>query len=80
MDMDMDHTHMHMHMHMHMCMHMCNMSLHALVLLYPHGAQERGSTGSDCVRSVLLSAVRLSALLSGHCVLSGCQAAVRLSR
>ena len=34
----MDHTHM---------------SLHVIVLLYPHGAQERGCTA--CVRSVLLS-------------------------
>ena len=31
---------------------MC-MSLHVIVLLYPHGAQERGCTA--CVRSVLLS-------------------------
>ena len=29
------------------------MSLHVIVLLYPHGAQERGCTA--CVRSVLLS-------------------------
>ena len=36
--------------HTHMCMYM---SLHVIVLLYPHGAQERGCTA--CVRSVLLS-------------------------
>ena len=36
----MDHTHMYM-------------SLHVIVLLYPHGAQERGCTA--CVWSVLLS-------------------------
>ena len=51
-------------------------------VLYTHGAQERGCTA--CVRSVLLSGwsgcVGLSALLSGHCVLSGCRAAVGLSR
>ena len=51
------------------------MSLHVIVLLYPHGAQERGSTGSVyglcCCRAG--RAVGLSALLSGHCVLSGCR-------
>ena len=56
-----------------MCMHHTHMSLH--VLLYPHGAQERGCTA--CAWSVLLSGwsgcVGLSALLSGHCVMSGCR-------
>ena len=68
MDMDMDHTHMDMCMHMHM-----HMSLH--VILHPHGAQERGSTGggSDCVRSVLLSGCQRCCQTLGCCcqVLSG---------
>ena len=43
----------HMHMYMCMCMHHTHMCMSLHVLLYPHGAQERGCTA--CVRSVLLS-------------------------
>ena len=69
-DQPMTHMHMHMYMHMcmcmcmhhtHMCMHMC-MSLH--VLLYPHGAQERGCTAVYGLCCWGGRAVGLSALLS----------------
>jgi len=62
--MDMDHTHMSLH----------------VTLLYPQWGTRKRLYGV-CVRSVLLSGCQaVSELLSGHCVLSGCQAAVRLSR
>ena len=48
------------------------MSLHVIVLLYPHGAQERGSTGSVyglcCCRAVSAAVRPLCAVgLSGSC-------------
>ena len=59
-----------MHMLLLLCMCMC-MSLH-VILLYPHGAQERGSTGSVyglcCCRAVSAAVRPLCAVgLSGSC-------------
>jgi len=71
-------------MHMHMCMHMCmcactcTLCVFACNFVTPSWGRKKEALrggGSDCVRSVLLSGCE-SALLSDHCVLSGCRAAV----